>query len=222
MNIPPIPVNSPGARKNYRWVVLVSVVALLLLVARVAIPLCLYRGFIVPSMSMSPTICAGDRVLATRDNYRAHEPHRFDLVVFRAPAKALFLLGEADDASHPIQYIKRIIGIPGDHIKIVADTGIYLNGKLLPEPYVQYQANYDFPCNSHGDLNSRDSDIRAQLRQYVDDQQTLLVPPGYYFVLGDYRSMSHDSHIWGLLQRGALCGKVVYRYWPPGRWGPVH
>lgn len=212
----------PVTRKKNRWVVWIIVAALVLVLSPFTLPHVLLRGYFIPAMSMSPTLLEGDHVYATIDNYQAHEPRHGELVVFQAPEVALSLLGQTNDAGQPTVYIKRVIGMPGDHIKIVAGTGVFVNGKLLLEPYVQQQVNYDLPCAPNGELALRADAVRAQLLPYIDNQQTLRVPAGYYLVLGDCRTRSHDSHIWGLLPRANLRGKVIYRYWPPARMGPVH
>jgi signal peptidase I len=105
-----------------------------------------------------------------------------DIIVFRFPAQP-----EKD-------FIKRVIGVPGDTIEIRAGR-VYLNGVGLDEPYIREGANYDKPAQ--------------------------VVPPGHYFVLGDNRPNSSDSHVWGWVPADNLIGKAWFAYWPPGMWGPV-
>jgi signal peptidase I len=93
-------------------------------------------------------------------------------------------------------YIKRVIGLPGDTIQIDEGT-VYLNGNRIKEPYVP--AEY--------------KDHRSVAKE--------VVPPGMYFVMGDHRSSSNDSRIWGFVPRKEIYGKAVFIYWPPNKIGRV-
>jgi signal peptidase I len=114
--------------------------------------------------------------------YLFGDPARGDIIVFRYPQQP-----EKD-------FIKRIIGIPGDTVE-VREGRVYLNGKLLAEPYAREGATYSAPAK--------------------------VVPPGQYFVLGDNRPNSSDSHVWGFVPADNLIGKAWIAYWPPSQWGPV-
>ena len=94
-------------------------------------------------------------------------------------------------------YIKRVVGLPGDAIEI-KDGVVFVNGTKLDEPYVppEYQ--------DHRSFDKR------------------VVPPGQYYVLGDHRSSSNDSRIWGFVARNEIYGKAVFIYWPPNKMGRVH
>jgi signal peptidase I len=93
-------------------------------------------------------------------------------------------------------YIKRVIGLPGDTIEIDEGT-VFLNGKQIEEPYVP--------------------------REYRDRRsvQKETVPQDMYFVMGDHRSSSNDSRIWGFVPRKQIYGKAVFIYWPPNKIGRV-
>jgi signal peptidase I len=110
------------------------------------------------------------------------DPVRGDIVVFRFPAQP-----DKD-------FIKRIIGVPGDTIEIRAGR-VYLNGQVQDEPYIREGASYDRPPQ--------------------------VVPTGQYFVLGDNRPNSSDSHVWGFVPADNLVGKAWFAYWPPSDWGPL-
>jgi len=94
-------------------------------------------------------------------------------------------------------YIKRIIGLPGDYIEI-RDGSVYVNGNPLSELYVP-----------------------AEYRDHVSLPREV-VPMDHYFVLGDHRSSSNDSRVWGFVKRGEIYGKAVFVYWPLTRIGRVH
>lgn len=91
-------------------------------------------------------------------------------------------------------YVKRVIGRPGDTVE-VRDGKVYVNGRALVEPYIMAPPDYQY--------------------------QKQVVPPDDYFVLGDNRNNSSDSHAWGMLPASDVVGKAVLSYWPPKRWGFV-
>lgn len=179
------------------------------------------QAFFIPSESMVPTLQKGDKLLAAKYSYRLHEPRHHDVVVFEAPSLALTLLNQPDDPQHPTDYVKRIIGIPGDHIHIVANEGVYVNNELQHEPYLNELPNYYFPRNPNGELAIQSEKSRKALAPYIVGHD-LVVPAGYVFVLGDNRTQSHDGHIWGLLPRDRLLGKAVFIFWPLNRIGLVN
>src|ERR1700678_3304517 len=94
-------------------------------------------------------------------------------------------------------YIKRIIGLPGDYVEII-DGMVYVNGNKLDEPYVPEE------YRDHMSLAKE------------------AVPMNHYFVLGDHRSSSNDSRVWGFVERKEIYGKAVFVYWPLAKIGPVH
>ncbi len=179
------------------------------------------QAFFIPSESMMPTLQKGDKLLATKYSYHLHEPRRHDVVVFEAPSLALSLLNQPIDPQHPTDYVKRVIGIPGDHIHIVANEGVYVNNELQHEPYLYGLPNYDFPRYPNGELSIQSEESRKALQPYIDGPD-LVVPQGYLFVLGDNRTESHDGHIWGLLPRNRLLGKATFIFWPFNRIGLVN
>jgi signal peptidase I len=165
------------------------------------------QAFSIPTGSMEPTIVPGDRVLVNRFIYRLRPPQRGDIIVFDAPSYALLERGETQK-----DFIKRLIGLPGDEIMIRHDQGVYVNGRLLREAPGVPPPDYDWPLDEWG---------RAASKAYR-------VPKGSYFVLGDNRINSHDSHRWrdnetGLphpeLPQGRVLGKAMVRFWPPRRVG---
>jgi signal peptidase I len=129
---------------------------------------------------MLPNLHSGEYILVNKLDYMIQSPQRGDIVVLRAvPA------GEPDK-----DFIKRIIGLPGDTVA-VHNNFVYINGKRLIEPYRHYPFFYTFgPAR---------------------------VPPNEYFVLGDHRVDSYDSHRWNppWLPRADIIGKAQIAYWPP-------
>lgn len=166
--------------KRYRLVreVIETIILTLLmfLVIRFAV-----QNFNVEGPSMEPTLHNGELILVDKWTYLFRAPTRGDVIVFVAPP-------------HPDQdYVKRIIGIPGDHITI-DNTKVYVDGVLLSEAYVS-------PIN--------------QGNPYLNNAITnMLVPEGKYFVLGDDRIRSSDSRDWGFVPRANIIGRAALVYWP--------
>lgn len=130
----------------------------------------------VPTSSMENTIMAGDRVIGSKLYYLRHDPQRGEIIMFDFP----------DDPT--ILYIKRVIGLPGDHIEITGGV-VYVNGEALDEPYLNVV--------TEGEWGPYD------------------VPEGCYFMLGDNRNDSADSRYWKntYLTRDGIVGKAVLKYW---------
>jgi signal peptidase I len=187
----------------------------------------LLQAFFIPSGSMRPTLVEGDKLLATKVTYWMHSPRRGDICVFTAPAIALSTLGQAENAAVPMEYVKRIIGVPGDRLRVAKGDGVYINGEKLNEPYLTepYQlVDYNFPNEPDGSppvFMQEHPEVWQSLAPYVHNGE-LWIPPDTLFVMGDNRTSSHDSHRWGLLQRSAVRGQAFFIFWPSVRLGLLH
>ncbi len=140
----------------------------------------------IPSPSMEPTLQVSDRIIVDKLSLRWHPLERGELVVFHPPL---------DDRTGE-RWIKRVIGLPGDTIEVIRGK-VYIDGRRLEEPYVERLGGYDEPI----------------VRLAGDDPST----PGNeaeYFLLGDNRRNSTDSHVWGPCPASNIIGRAVYRYWP--------
>jgi signal peptidase I len=165
------------------------------------------RAYKMTADSMLPTLASGDRIVADVTYYRNHAVRRGDLIVFRFPYQ-----------DHPA-YVKRVIGVPGDRIKIV-DQQVYLNGKQQNEPFAYYDSatDYDplmrkFPPVSVDELvSSMQPEWANQVLSDVDNGE-IVVPPNTFFTLGDNRNHSWDSRYWGPVAGKTIFGKVLYIYW---------
>jgi len=135
----------------------------------------------VDGFSMLPTLHDGEFVLVNKLAYHIGSPTRGDIIVFQSTT-------EKD-----LDLIKRVIGLPGDHI-VIGSGEVSVNGQTLTEPYIAAAPNYP------GEWN---------------------VPNGYLFVLGDNRNDSSDSHVWGFLPIQNVIGKALLIYWPPTQWAMV-
>jgi len=173
----------------------------------------LVQAFIVPTPSMDTTVMVGDHLLVDKLSYAPPgsftryllpytDPKRGDIIVFRYPM----------DISQ--NYVKRVMGVPGDRIKVV-DKVVYLNGKALTEPYAQhvfpnlepYRDN--FPSEPRGPVYDR---ARQMLAEHVVNGE-LVVPPESYFAMGDNRDNSLDSRYWGFVPRENIIGKPLLIFW---------
>ncbi len=143
----------------------------------------LIQAFRIPSGSMIPTLLIGDHILVEKVSYRLHKPRRLDIIVFKFP------LDKSKD------YIKRVIGLPGDTVKIV-NKKVYINGKPLDEPYVQHTD----PAILPGDISPR------------DNYGPVVVPAHHYFVMGDNRDKSFDSRFWGFVPEKDIVGRAFIIY----------
>src|SRR6202142_1779344 len=173
----------------------------------------LVQAFIVPTPSMDTTVRVGDHLLVDKLSYAPAgviskyllpytEPKRGDVIVFRYPM----------DIRQ--NFVKRVIGIPGDHIHIV-DKVVYVNGKPLTEPYTQhidpriepYRDN--FPSQPYGPVADR---AQEMLANHVQNGE-LVVPVENYFAMGDNRENSLDSRYWGFVPRENIIGKPLFIFW---------
>jgi signal peptidase I len=191
----------------------------------------LVQARVIPSGSMENTILIGDHLIVSRFGYDAgipftddqfelwRNPKRQQIVVFEAP-----LPGSED-------FIKRVIGVPGDRIRIV-NQKVFVNGQQLKEPYALIgpvppdTIMDDFPPTDTDLYDGRlTPEWAAELPKHVVDGQ-LVVPPHDYFVMGDNRDNSYDSRYWGFVPRSDIIGTPLFIYLsvkaPEGVWEPGH
>ncbi|MCB2188537.1 MAG: signal peptidase I [Deltaproteobacteria bacterium] len=159
------------------------------------------QAFKIPTGSMIPTLLVGDHLLVSKSSYGiklpfsdivaipVSDPQRGDIIVFRYP----------EDRSK--DFIKRIIGLPGDVVEI-RDKNVFINGKKLDDPWGQYTDRVILP----NQLQTR------------DNFGPVKVPPDQYFVMGDNRDQSHDSRFWfngrgGFVPRDDILGRAFIIYW---------
>jgi signal peptidase I len=166
------------------------------------------QAFKIPSPSMETTLLVGDHLLVNKFIFGGHGAwyekllpyrplERGDIIVFKYPFQ---------DHTH---YVKRVIGLPGDHLKIV-DQRVFINGKVLNEPYVTHDPNvgydplnYNFPPKGVQLYSSpMVPEWANSFKTYVQGDE-IVVPPDKYFAMGDNRDHSADSRYWGFVDRDA-------------------
>jgi signal peptidase I len=176
---------------------------------------------------MVPTLQVGDVVLVDEIAYRLHRPQFGDLAVFQPPVPSF---GD--------EFIKRVIGVPGDSIA-VHDGAVFRNGVRLIEPYENQAPRYELrverygisvrnPGNDWARLSAQSADVPPKNAWRAPDR----IPEGFYFMLGDNRNYSDDSHVWGFAQtagrfasgplagrnvRAGFAGRAFLILWPRGR-----
>ena len=173
----------------------------------------LVQAFVIPTGSMEDTLLIGDHLLVDKLAYAPSGPvskyilpysevKRGDIIVFRYPVE--------------IQqtFVKRCIGVPGDRIKLV-EKQLFLNGHAVNEPYVYHKTEYidayrdNFPSEPNVHVVDSASDM---LNNHVVNGE-VVVPPGFYFAMGDNRDSSLDSRYWGFVPGANIIGKPLIIYW---------
>lgn len=139
--------------------------------------------------SMMLNFLNGEYLLTDKVTYRFQEPKRGDIIVFAAPKNEEY------------EYIKRIIGLSGETIKIEGGD-VFINGKELEEKYLP-------------------KGLETRSGSFLKEDQVFSIPEGQYLVMGDNRDHSSDSRGWGPVPRENIVGKAWLRYWPLDKFGLV-
>ena len=192
------PSRKRAGRQLVEWVLVLA----LALLAAFLIKTFLVQPFSIPSGSMEPTIKPGDRVLVNKLSYDFHPVHRGDIVVFKKPL--------SDTEGGSIQdLIKRVIGLPGETLRSGPHGEVFVDGRLIRQPWLTRAARIDpgpaicAPGNSYSHVDCRGS--------------VLHLPRGEYFVMGDNRGDSEDSRYWGPLPDHLIVGRAFVIFWPLSR-----
>jgi signal peptidase I len=149
----------------------------------------LFQPHKVDGSSMYPSFKNGDYILTEKLSYRNNNPKRGDIVVFHAPPP------------HTADYIKRVIGLPGETI-MVQSGRVFINGQSLNEPYLS-------------------SSVVTSEKSFLREGISYTIPPDYFMMLGDNRSFSSDSREFGPVSKRAVVGRANVRYWPLSTLGTI-
>lgn len=183
----------------------------------------LVQAFVIPTGSMEDTLLIGDHLLVDKLAYAPsgevskyllpyEQPKHGDIIVFRYPA----------DISQT--FVKRVIGVPGDHLKMISRI-VYRNGARLNEPYVYHKFPYDpsrdnfpgEPSAFESWQETPEARLRSQLQRDMLENHVVngevVVPANTYFAMGDNRDNSLDSRYWGFVPRDYILGKPLLIYW---------
>src|SRR5919202_147237 len=193
--------SSSGGVRSFVWEMVQTVLLTLIIFLAVR---AVVQNFKVEGASMEPSLHTGQYLLINKVGYARLEgtplaflDHRgsdsADGYLFGGPQRGDIIVFRA-----PVQpdkdFIKRVIALPGDTVEVRGGQ-VFVNDQLVDEPYIRDKAPYLVP------------------------RQT--VPPNHYFVLGDNRPNSSDSHVWGLVPTENIIGRAWVSYWPPNLWGTV-
>jgi signal peptidase I len=176
----------------------------------------LVQAFEIPSSSMEDTLLIGDHVFVNRIQFAPRTPwmpvlpyrniRRGDIVVFLHPAET------------GLYVVKRIIGIPGDHIHL-RDGAVYRNGQKLDEPYVLHKGRDgynpyrdNFPAVPPSDFYNVAPEWQLTMKNHIQGDD-IVVPPDNYFAMGDNRDVSYDSRYWGFVPKENVIGRPMFIYW---------
>ena len=143
--------------------------------------------------SMYPTLDNGDYLVATKLEYHFGNPERGDIVIMRDPY------------DQSLDFIKRVIGLPGERI-LIRNGVVYINGRVLHEPYLKGTPAWT---------------VNANLTDPGGNPEGMLIPKGFYFVMGDNRNHSSDSRFFGPVARSAIEARAVFRVLPFGAFGTI-
>ena len=184
----------------------------------------LFEPFRIPSGSLEPTLQIGDFILVNKYDYGVRlpvvhkklinnqQPQRGDIMVFRYPANP------------SVDFIKRVIGLPGDHISYI-NKELTINGKKIPQVFKQNAIEYD-ESNVGSNVQEKQEDLFGVKHEiFINpnrpgaDYKDIIVPPNMYFVMGDNRDDSQDSRYWGFVPDKNIVGraKLIWLSWDSGK-----
>jgi signal peptidase I len=175
-------------RALIEWLVILAIV----LVCTVVLRTFVVQSYSIPSLSMSPTLQVGDRIIVDKLSYRFGSVHRGDIVVFARPP--------LEDQEYA-DLVKRVIGLPGETIS-ARDGHVYINGKRLYEPWL--------PPGPQSYTGPLPGDPHEQFNM----PGPVKIPAGDYYVMGDNRENSEDSRFFGPISKSLIVGRAVAVAWP--------
>lgn len=178
-------------KEIWGWIKAIAIAVIIALLIRNFI----FSNYIVRGESMMPTLQDGNRLIVNKLDYSLGKPHRFDVIVFHATS--------TDD------YVKRVIGLPGDTIQYKNDQ-LYVNGQKVAESYLKKYKS-ELPNGQNLTENFNLKSLTGKSR----------VPKGKLWVMGDNRRNSEDSRYFGFIDQHKVVGKVSLRYWPMKEWGSI-
>lgn len=184
----------------------------------------LFEPFRIPSGSLEPTLLMGDFILVNKYDYGLrlpvvhkkilddHMPKHGDIIVFRWPGNPA------------VDFIKRVIGLPGDHISYI-NRDVYVNGVKMTQTFMQKSLAQDednterLLVEKNENLMGINHDIFVDPERQSRDYRDIVVPNGMYFVMGDNRDFSQDSRFWGFVPDKNIVGKAVMIWMS---WDSIH
>ena len=176
----------PNVRRRRRLAIEWVIILFIAFGASMILRTFVIQTFFIPSGSMEPTLWKGDRIIVDKLSVRFGTINIGDIIVFRAPSDV------KTDCGDPVtDLVKRVVGLPGDHLVSKGNT-IFVNGARLDQRWSVWPTLGATPI------------------------RTMTVPRGHYFVMGDNHANSCDSRTWGTVPRSSIIGKVFLKIWPLG------
>jgi signal peptidase I len=177
------------------------------------------QAFEIPSSSMENTLLIGDHVFVNRVQFAPKSSWIGPLLPYRDPKfRDVVVFLHPDPLQAGMYVVKRVIGVPGDHIHL-RNGVVYRNGQPLDEPYVLHDADRpwdsyrnQFPSVPPSENDGLSPSWMVDLQSYIQGDD-LVVPPGHYFAMGDHRGVSLDSRYWGFIPRENIIGRPMFIYW---------
>ena len=197
------------------------------------------QTFTIPSESMVDTLLVNDYIVANKGVYRYSDPKNGDIVVFRPPVRAAHADQiDPDSGEVKVDFIKRLIGSPGEVIEVRGGK-LYRDNKPVDEPYVSSPHGYDFKLVKYRDeywplaiqgQSVNESFVVDKFHLSSTDEKTMEellnlpaapIPPGHYLFMGDNRANSSDGRAWGIVPRESVIGRAEFIWFPISRWRRV-
>jgi signal peptidase I len=177
----------------------------------------LVQAYKIPSESMEPTLLVGDHLIVNKFIFEGNGAWYEKLLPYRAIRRGDIIIFKYPYEDHP-DYVKRVIGTPGDHVRII-DGHVFVNSRELVETYAAHEQGGGDPIADNFpplDPYSISVGLRPEWAREISkhiEGGELVVPPDQYFVLGDNRDDSLDSRYWGFVDRSAVMGRPILIYW---------
>jgi signal peptidase I len=199
------------------------------LVALIAFHYFIGEARYIPSGSMEPTLTGGDRIFVEKLSSRfGRQVQRGDILVFYPPPRLMnrwprhdWLTKLADLSGlsflpYEKALIKRVVGLPGDEIRVMPNFGVFVNGHHLEESdYVKEPARYGLKHLDDIRGYNENHELVYPYPAHRFGRKHIIVPPGHYFMMGDNRNDSEDSHVWGFLNQDRVIGRACFVFWRP-------
>jgi signal peptidase I len=175
----------------------------------------LLQSFVIPTASMENTLLIGDHLLVNKVAYSRSLSKLEKSLLPQVTIKRGMVVTFKAPPDMEKEYVKRVIGMPGDRLRII-EKKVYINGSLLDENYVRFTSlenGNEFPPQNYYDWYFQFPYNLRQTQQNPDGSLDYIVPPGHYFCMGDNRDLSFDSRFWGPVPAAYIVGKPWRIYW---------
>jgi signal peptidase I len=175
----------------------------------------LLQSFVIPTGSMENTLLIGDHLLVNKVAYSRSANRLENIILPQVAIKRGMIVTFKAPPDMEKEYVKRVIGLPGDRLRI-SDKKVYINGRPLNEPYVRFKVvdyGADFPPQNLYDWYFQFPINLRQTQRNPDNSLDYIVPQGHYFCMGDNRDNSFDSRFWGPVPADYIVGKPWRIYW---------